>query len=219
MSPEKGGVLRTDLRRAFRRSILVVAAVALPVAPLAALNSTTPSHRVHALSLAAPLQEPLAAHIPTSTVLHETVSAQLRHFVVVPKPRHIVHHVSRGQGTVVLAAHRRPAHRVLHPVHHHAPKPVHHHTPTPVHHRKVVHPNHRVGIATWYDWHPGQCATSYLPHGTRIWIRDLDTGRVISCVVTDTQAYNPQRVVDLSQTQFAELAPLSTGIVRVEVSW
>jgi rare lipoprotein A (peptidoglycan hydrolase) len=86
------------------------------------------------------------------------------------------------------------------------------HAPTTVH-------GVRVGVATWYSWHPGQCATSYRPRGTRIWITDLATGRVITCLVTDAQPYSPERVVDLNETQFAQLAPLSQGVVRVRVTW
>jgi rare lipoprotein A (peptidoglycan hydrolase) len=55
--------------------------------------------------------------------------------------------------------------------------------------------------------------------GTRIWVRDVATGRVISCVVTDRQAPSRTRVVDLSETQFAELAPLGTGVIWVKVTW
>ena len=77
----------------------------------------------------------------------------------------------------------------------------------------------RIGVATWYAYIPGQCATWYLPRGTRITVEDLATGRMISCVVTDRQDYSPGRVVDLSRTQFAELTPLWRGVVRVKVSW
>ncbi len=77
----------------------------------------------------------------------------------------------------------------------------------------------RIGVATWYAYIPGQCATWYLPRGTRITVEDLATGRTIACVVTDRQDYSPGRVVDLSRTQFAELTPLWRGVVRVKVSW
>ncbi|MHB8334142.1 MAG: PASTA domain-containing protein [Acidimicrobiales bacterium] len=77
----------------------------------------------------------------------------------------------------------------------------------------------RIGVATWYAYIPGQCATWYLPRGTRITVEDLSTGRTIACVVTDRQDYSPGRVVDLSRTQFAELTPLWRGVVRVKVSW
>jgi len=83
--------------------------------------------------------------------------------------------------------------------------------------RKPV--RYRVGLATWYSYIPGRCATSYLPFGTRIHVRDLANGRTIVCVVTDRQGRGDGRVVDLNQTQFAELAPLWRGVVRVKVSW
>lgn len=77
----------------------------------------------------------------------------------------------------------------------------------------------RVGLATWYAYFPGRCATSYLPMGTRITVRDLATGRSVSCLVTDRQGSRTGRVVDLSSTQFAELAPLWRGVLRVKVTW
>ena len=80
-------------------------------------------------------------------------------------------------------------------------------------------PNYRIGVATWYSYIPGQCATSYLPRGTRITVEDLDTGVSISCVVTDRQDYSPGRVVDLNETQFSQLTALWRGVVRVKVSW
>ncbi len=77
----------------------------------------------------------------------------------------------------------------------------------------------RVGVATWYSYFSGQCATSYLPKGTRITVEDLASGQTVQCVVTDYQDYSPGRVVDLAQTQFAELAPLWRGVIEVKVSW
>ncbi|MGC8509443.1 MAG: septal ring lytic transglycosylase RlpA family protein, partial [Acidimicrobiales bacterium] len=77
----------------------------------------------------------------------------------------------------------------------------------------------RVGVATWYAYIPGQCATSYLPMGTVITVRDLASGVTLHCVVTDRQEVAPGRVVDLSEQQFRALAPLWRGVVRVRVSW
>lgn len=77
----------------------------------------------------------------------------------------------------------------------------------------------REGVATWYSYIPGQCASWYLPHGTRINVEDLATHRVISCVITDREAAHGDRVVDLSETQFAQLAPLGVGVVPVRVTW
>ena len=77
----------------------------------------------------------------------------------------------------------------------------------------------RIGIATWYSYIPGQCATWYLPLGTRLVVRDLATGHAIVCLVTDHEASKGDHVVDLSETQFAELEPLWRGVIRAKVSW
>lgn len=85
--------------------------------------------------------------------------------------------------------------------------------------KKVVAKKYRIGVATWYSYIPGQCATSYLPMGTRVVVEDLATGKKLSCLVTDREAAHGDRVVDLSETQFEELSPLGIGVVRVKVSW
>jgi beta-lactam-binding protein with PASTA domain len=85
--------------------------------------------------------------------------------------------------------------------------------------KKTKPKRYRIGDATWYSYFPGRCATWYLPKGTRIAVRDLATGKVIHCVVTDREAAHGNRVVDLSETDFARLAPLAKGVVVVRVSW
>jgi beta-lactam-binding protein with PASTA domain len=77
----------------------------------------------------------------------------------------------------------------------------------------------RVGIATWYSYIPGRCATWYLPLGTRVTVRDLATGRTVTCRATDREGSHGNRVVDLNAEEFAELSPLWRGVVRVKVSW
>jgi len=84
--------------------------------------------------------------------------------------------------------------------------------------KKVVARN-RVGIATWYNYVPGHCATWFLPMGTRLTIQSVATGKRIHCVVTDREGARGNRVVDLSETQFSQLAPLSRGVVLVKVIW
>ncbi len=80
--------------------------------------------------------------------------------------------------------------------------------------------NFRVGVATWYDDpHPYGCATKYLPFGLTITVKDLATGKSITCLTDDREGAGGNRVVDLSQTEFVELAPLSTGVVPVRVTW
>jgi rare lipoprotein A (peptidoglycan hydrolase) len=78
---------------------------------------------------------------------------------------------------------------------------------------------YRIGVATWYSYVPGHCATWYLPFGTRIRVLDLKTGHSVTCIVSDREAAHGNRVVDLSETEFAKLAPLRVGVIAVKVSW
>lgn len=82
-----------------------------------------------------------------------------------------------------------------------------------------VRPHSRVGVATWYRYFPGRCATWYLPRGTRIRVRDLQTGRTVSCLAFDREGARGDHVVDLSQTDFRRLEPLSRGVIDVKVTW
>jgi hypothetical protein len=77
----------------------------------------------------------------------------------------------------------------------------------------------KIGVATWYNYVPGRCATWYLPKGTKITVTDLETGKSITCVITDREGQGANRVVDLNETQFAQLAPLTQGVISVKVSW
>ena len=77
----------------------------------------------------------------------------------------------------------------------------------------------RVGWATWYRWHPGQCAVSYLHYGVYIKVTSRRTGRHVWCKVTDSQPFSKTRVVDLSTQGFLKLAPLSRGMEPVIVTW
>jgi hypothetical protein len=77
----------------------------------------------------------------------------------------------------------------------------------------------KLGDATWYDYVPGHCATWYLPLGTRVTVLDLTTGRSITCIVSDRESHIGNHVVDLNETQFAELEPLNKGVISVKVSW
>jgi hypothetical protein len=77
----------------------------------------------------------------------------------------------------------------------------------------------KIGVATWYNYIPGRCATWYLPKGTKITVRDLSTGRSITCVISDREYHEGNHVVDLSETQFAQLEPLWRGVFSVKVTW
>jgi hypothetical protein len=87
----------------------------------------------------------------------------------------------------------------------------------PVIRRRATHS--RVGVATWYAWYPGQCASPFLPHGTLLTVTDLATHKTIQCLVTDTEAHNPGRVVDLSASCFEQLGALSKGVILVRITW
>ena len=78
---------------------------------------------------------------------------------------------------------------------------------------------YKIGVATWYNYIPGRCATWYLPKGTKITIRDLTTGKAITCIISDREWHSGNHVVDLSETQFAQLAPLWKGVISVKVTW
>ena len=78
---------------------------------------------------------------------------------------------------------------------------------------------YKVGVATWYDYVPGQCASPFLPKGTRITVHDLTSGKDITCVITDRENEGGDHVVDLSETQFAQLEPLWRGVISVKVTW
>ena len=75
------------------------------------------------------------------------------------------------------------------------------------------------GLATWYHWAAGQCASPTLPKGTTVFVRNPATGATTSCVVTDREANNPGRIIDLDTSVFSQIAPLSAGAVTVIISW
>jgi len=99
------------------------------------------------------------------------------------------------------------------------PAPVKKTTPPKVSSVVINGTNFKIGVATWYNYFPGRCATWYLPKGTRITVRNIATGKAITCVITDREGSGSNRVVDLSETQFAQLAPLSKGVINVKVTW
>ena len=170
-----------------RRTVVLVAAVVLPLAGLGAVSGPGASRPVSLSS-----QQLLAATVSsTSTTIAETTTT-------VAPPAPVVHHPAP-------------------PVHHVAP-PVVHHVAPPVH--RAVHTTHvKTGFATWYNYIPGQCAAAFVPHGVRLYIRDRRNGRTISCIVTDTEAPGSSHIVDLSETQFSQLAPLGKGVVPIAVYW
>ena len=187
-------------------------------------NSTRWNRVVSEIPAAGTLIHPFSTVILTvTTVPVITVDAVVHHATVVTVHRHVVRTPVTHRHVVTRPTTKKT---VKKPV---TTKPTHTHVvahpgkrPTKVVHHKVVRQvvaDFRVGVATWYSYIPGQCASWYLPRGTRINVEDLNTHKVISCVVTDHEEAHGTRVVDLSETQFSELAPLGVGVVPVRVTW
>jgi beta-lactam-binding protein with PASTA domain len=161
---------------------------------------------------------PASSSVLLSSAAVRTRPVVTRHHRVAPK----VHRVA----TKTPGKH----HGTTHPTHHVATKVPgrRHRSPRPVHHvvrhGPSAHPTRhlvreKLGIATWYSYVPGRCATWYLPFGVRVTVTDLANGHSVSCVVTDREGSAGDHAVDLSQTDFAELAPLSKGVIPVRVTW
>jgi hypothetical protein len=74
------------------------------------------------------------------------------------------------------------------------------------------------GIVTYYDHPAGRCASPWIPFGTTVWITNPANGESVSCVVDDYET-DTARSVDLSTATFAEIAPLSQGVIDAELSW
>jgi hypothetical protein len=78
------------------------------------------------------------------------------------------------------------------------------------------------GVATWYNWNTGQCASPTLPHGTVVTVTNDANGESASCVVTDTEAAGGVHVIDLDTSVFEAIAGpagLSEGTLEVTITW
>lgn len=79
--------------------------------------------------------------------------------------------------------------------------------------------NTQVGIASWYNDKDGRCAHRTAPIGTVVTVTNLANGSSVQCTVTNRGPYAGGRVIDLSDSTFARIAPLSQGIADVRVEW
>jgi len=81
-------------------------------------------------------------------------------------------------------------------------------------------PNQRVGTASWYESPFGNdsCATKeYVRKGTILKVTNLDTGASTTCRVADRVEAN--RVVDLDDDVFRQLAPTGLGVFNARIDW
>ena len=80
--------------------------------------------------------------------------------------------------------------------------------------------NTQSGIASWYEAAPpGTCAHRTLPKGTRVTVTHVGNGKRTTCTVADRGPYVDGYIIDLSKSNFSELAPLSDGIIKVTITW
>ena len=206
----KGGVLRTHTSTSTRHAVALTAVVAMVALPLLLLGGPEPTQASAARSGTSTGLSQVAGHqqrhlrrimlvgnrIPAPTTTTTTTSPTAAPPVATPAP--------------VTAAPSAPV-RVA------APTPT---TTPPAPVTTTTKPMASAsGLATWYAWRTGQCASPWLPMGTTVFVRNVATGATASCVVTDREASNPGRVIDLDTSVFSAIAPQSAGAVSVTVSW
>lgn len=103
-------------------------------------------------------------------------------------------------------------------------RPTAHHAAHPAARRLAARPGGLQGVATWYPWHLGYAAAgpglrAYLGprwRGTRVvvWYQ----GRHVVVRLNDWCACPGGRIIDLSRSDFASLAPPSRGVLKVKVT-
>jgi len=74
------------------------------------------------------------------------------------------------------------------------------------------------GQVTYYAHPAGTCASPWLPFGTVVRITNPANGLSVSCVVNDREV-DRERSIDLATDTFAQIAPLSQGVIDAELSW
>ncbi len=74
------------------------------------------------------------------------------------------------------------------------------------------------GQVTYYDHPAGYCASPWLPFGTVVTVTNPANGESVSCVVNDREA-DTARAIDLATGTFAEIAPLSQGVIDAQLTW
>ncbi|HMC05464.1 MAG TPA: RlpA-like double-psi beta-barrel domain-containing protein [Actinomycetota bacterium] len=76
------------------------------------------------------------------------------------------------------------------------------------------------GKATWYSIGGLTSASTTLPFGTVVKVTNTDNGRSVDVVIRDRGPYaDPDRIIDLSPTAFAQIGGLGTGVIPVQIEW
>jgi rare lipoprotein A len=74
------------------------------------------------------------------------------------------------------------------------------------------------GQVTYYAHPAGTCASPFLAFGTVVRVTNPANGLSITCLVNDREA-DTARSIDLATATFAELAPLSQGVIDAQLTW
>jgi rare lipoprotein A len=74
------------------------------------------------------------------------------------------------------------------------------------------------GQVTYYAHPAGTCASPFLPFGTVVQVTNPANGLSTTCLVNDREA-DTARSIDLATATFAELAPLSQGVIDARLTW
>jgi hypothetical protein len=81
----------------------------------------------------------------------------------------------------------------------------------------------QTGQASWYDFckiDGDYAAHLTLPFGTVVTVRNLDNDETVTVVINDRGPYGVSgRILDLCDSAFAQIAPLSQGVANVEITW
>jgi rare lipoprotein A (peptidoglycan hydrolase) len=75
------------------------------------------------------------------------------------------------------------------------------------------------GKASWYDHQAGICAHKTLPFGTVVTVTNTANGKSTRCTVGDRGPYVDGWIIDLNPQEFEQLAPRSTGVISVRLTW
>jgi uncharacterized protein YabE (DUF348 family) len=79
--------------------------------------------------------------------------------------------------------------------------------------------NSQFGKGSWY-YYPGMSAAHRtLPFGTIVRVTNLANNKQVTVTIRDRGPYVDGRIIDLSDSAFAEIASLSTGVINVKLEW
>ncbi len=74
------------------------------------------------------------------------------------------------------------------------------------------------GQVTYYAHPAGECASPWLSFGTVVRVTNPANGESVTCVVNDREA-DTSRSIDLATDSFAQIAPLSQGVIDAQLTW